>query len=208
MPARAAYDRETIHAILDAGLVAHVAFAVDGQPYVIPTIYARLGERVLFHGSAASRTVRALAAGAPACLTVTLLDGLVLARSAPHHSVNYRSVIVLGQALPVEGSEAHEAALRAFTERIVPGRWGEIRAPTPKELRAVRVLALDLGEASAKLRTGPPLDDEEDYASDVWAGVVPLRTAAGAPAADPRLEEDIPLSPSVAAWIAAHRGSE
>jgi uncharacterized protein len=206
MPARAAYDREAIDAILDGAMVAHLGFAHEGQPYVIPTLHARVGREVYFHGSAASRTIRALSAGAPACLTVTLLDGLVLARSAVHHSVNYRSVVVLGAARPVEGLPERMAALRAFTERLIPGRWQEVRPPTTKELKAIRVLALSLDEASAKVRTGPPVDDEEDYALDTWAGVIPLRTVAGAPLPDPRLDGDIELSSAVSDWAARRVG--
>jgi nitroimidazol reductase NimA-like FMN-containing flavoprotein (pyridoxamine 5'-phosphate oxidase superfamily) len=200
MPARAAYDREAIDAILDEALVAHVGFVQDGQPYVIPTLHARVGDVVYFHGSAASRTIRALAAGAPACLTVTLLDGVVLARSAVHHSVNFRSVVVLGGVSPVEGEDERRQALRMFTERLVPGRWDEVRAPTGKELRAVRVLAMRLDEASAKVRAGPPLDDAEDYALPVWAGVIPLRMTAGEPVADSRLSSDIAPSGAVTGW--------
>jgi nitroimidazol reductase NimA-like FMN-containing flavoprotein (pyridoxamine 5'-phosphate oxidase superfamily) len=204
LPARAAYDRPTIDAILDAALVAHLGFALDGQPYVIPTLHARVGDTVYFHGSAASRTILALTAGARACLTVTLLDGLVLARAALHHSVNYRSVVVLGTPRPIEGPPEREAALHAFTERLLPGRWAEARPPTPRELKAVRVLALDLDEASAKLRTGPPLDDEQDYALDVWAGVIPLRTVAGEPEPDPRLAAGIPPPPSLSGLLARY----
>ncbi len=200
LPARANYERETIHAILDEAMVAHLGFAVDGEPYVIPTLHARVGERVYFHGSSASRTVRALAAGASMCLTATLLDGLVLARSAWHHSVNYRSVLVFGQARAIEEPGEKLAAIEAFTERLVPGRWEEVRPPTAKELKAIQVLSLDLDEASAKLRTGGPVDDEEDYALDVWAGVIPLSTTAGEPVPDARLDEGIPLSPAVRDW--------
>jgi hypothetical protein len=200
MPARGVHDRETIHAILDEAMVAHVGFAVDGQPYVIPTLHARIGEEVYFHGSAASRTIRALAAGAPACLTVTLLDGLVLARSAVHHSVNYRSVVVLGAARPIEDLSERMAAIEAFTERLIPGRWQEARPPTVKELKAISVLALSLEESSAKLRTGPPLDDEEDYALDVWAGVVPLRLSAEQPVPDPRLPVGTAPSEAIGGW--------
>jgi nitroimidazol reductase NimA-like FMN-containing flavoprotein (pyridoxamine 5'-phosphate oxidase superfamily) len=207
MPARADYDRETIDAILDEALVAHVGFAGEGQPYVIPTLHARVGDRVYFHGSSASRTVRTLAAGARVCMTVTLLDGLVLARSAVHHSVNYRSVVVLGQATPIEAPSERMAAIEAFTERLIPGRWGEVRPPTTKELKAIQVFALPLDEASAKVRRGPPLDDEEDYRLDVWAGVIPLETLAGAPAPDSRLAAEIPLSPAAGAWAARHGGS-
>jgi nitroimidazol reductase NimA-like FMN-containing flavoprotein (pyridoxamine 5'-phosphate oxidase superfamily) len=205
MPARAAYDREAIDAILDEAMVAHLGFAHEGQPYAIPTLHARIGEEVYFHGSAASRTIRALRAGAPVCLTVTLLDGLVLARSAVHHSVNYRSVVVLGTARPVEELSERMAALQAFTERIVPGRWAEVRPPTVKELKAIHVLALPLEEASAKVRTGPPLDDEEDYELPAWAGVVPIHTHAGPPLPDPRLAEGVEPSRAVREWTPQRR---
>jgi nitroimidazol reductase NimA-like FMN-containing flavoprotein (pyridoxamine 5'-phosphate oxidase superfamily) len=207
MPARADYEREAIHAILDEALVAHVGFAVDGEPYVIPTLHARVGESVYFHGSSASRTVRALAAGAGMCLTITLLDGLVLARSAVHHSVNYRSVVVLGQATAIVEPSEKMAAIEAFTERLVPGRWDEVRPPTAKELKAIQVLSLPLDEASAKLRTGPPKDDDEDYALDVWAGVIPLETLAATPIPDECLAEHVALSPAASAWRAARDGS-
>ncbi len=164
MPVRADYERETIEAILDEALVAHIGFSMDGQSYVIPTLHARVAKRVYFHGSSASRTIRALAAGTQVCLTVTLLDGLVLARSAVHHSVNYRSVLVFGQAETIEAPAEKMAAIEAFTERLIPGRWDEVRPPTAKELKAIRVLALPLSEASAKVRSGGPMDDEEDYA--------------------------------------------
>jgi nitroimidazol reductase NimA-like FMN-containing flavoprotein (pyridoxamine 5'-phosphate oxidase superfamily) len=206
MPARAAYGRETIEAILDEGLVAHLGFSVDGQPYVVPTLHARVGEQLYFHGSSASRTVRALAEGAQMCLTVTLLDGLVLARSAVHHSVNYRSVVVLGQAQAIEAPKEKMAAIEAFTERLIPGRWDEVRPPTAKELKAIQILALPLSEASAKLRVGPPIDDETDYSLDAWAGVIPLSTTAGKPTPDERLSEDISLSAAARAWV-AHRNS-
>jgi nitroimidazol reductase NimA-like FMN-containing flavoprotein (pyridoxamine 5'-phosphate oxidase superfamily) len=200
MPARASYDREVIDAILDEAMVGHLGFTHEGQPFVIPTLHARVGEEVYFHGSAASRTIRALGAGAPACLTVTLLDGLVLARSAVHHSVNYRSVVVLGSARLVEDLSERIAAVQAFTERLIPGRWQEVRPPTVKELKAIHVLALPLGEASAKIRSGPPLDDEEDYALPAWAGVIPVHTRVGAPVPDPRLAGGIAPSPTVADW--------
>lgn len=206
MPARADYDRATIDSILDEALVAHIGFSVEGQPYVIPTLQARVGDSVYFHGSSASRTVRALATGTPACLTVTLLDGLVLARSAVHHSVNYRSVVVFGQAVPIEAPSEKTAAIEAFTERLIPGRWGEVRPPTAKELKAIQVFALPLDEASAKIRSGPPVDDEEDYALDAWAGVVPLTTVAGAPISDERLAQGISLSPAAREWIARREG--
>jgi len=200
-PARGAYDRETIDAILDEALVAHLGIAIDGQPYVIPTLHARIGDTVYLHGSAGSRTLRALAAGTPACLTVTLLDGLVLARSALHHSVNYRSVVVLGQAVPVTDPHERLAALRTFMERIVPGRFGEVRGPSEADARVTGVLSMSLAEASAKVRTGPPLDDEQDYALDVWAGVIPLRMQAGAPIPDPRLAPDVEPSATIESWL-------
>ncbi len=199
-PARADYERATIDAILDEGLVAHLGFAVDGQPFVIPTLHARVGDTVYIHGSAASRMIRALAAGTPACLTVTLIDGVVLARSAFHHSMNYRSVVVLGEARPV--SDPHElmVVLETFTEKLVPGRWDEVRAPNRKELKATRALAMSLDEASAKVRTGPPVDDDEDLALEVWAGVIGLRLAADPPIADPRLDDAIAASEVVTGW--------
>jgi nitroimidazol reductase NimA-like FMN-containing flavoprotein (pyridoxamine 5'-phosphate oxidase superfamily) len=208
LPARADYERETIEAILDEALVAHLGFVVEGQPYVIPTLHARLGESVYFHGSSASRTIRALAAGTEACLTVTLLDGLVLARSAVHHSVNYRSVVVLGRAEAIVDPTQKMAAIEAFTERLIPGRWQEVRPPTAKELKAIQVLSLPLGEASAKLRTGGPVDDEQDYALDTWAGVIPLETRARAPLADERLEPGIPPSPAVLEWSVGARRAQ
>jgi nitroimidazol reductase NimA-like FMN-containing flavoprotein (pyridoxamine 5'-phosphate oxidase superfamily) len=200
MPARGCYDREVIDAILDEAMVAHLGCAHEGQPFVIPTLHARVGDEVYFHGSAASRTIRALRAGAPACLTVTLLDGVVLARSAVHHSVNYRSVVVLGTARPVEDLDGRMQAVQAFTERLIPGRWQEVRPPTVKELKAIHVLVLSLDEASAKIRTGPPVDDEEDYELPAWAGVIPLHTSAGAPVPDPLLVSGVTPSPAVANW--------
>ena len=200
VPARADYRRETIDAILDEALVAHLGFALDGQPYVIPTLHARVGDVVYVHGSAASRAIRALTGGIPACLTVTLLDGLVLARSAFHHSMNYRSVVVLGEARPVEGPEERLVALEAFTERLVPGRWDEVRPPSTQELKGTRVLALGLDEASAKVRSGPPVDDDEDYALDVWAGVIPLALQRGPLTPDPRLTPGVEPSQAVRRW--------
>lgn len=206
MPARAEYERETIEAILDEALVAHLGFAVDGEPLVIPTLHARVDDSVYFHGSSAGRTVRALAAGAQMCLTVTLLDGLVLARSAVHHSVNYRSVVILGQATAIVEPGEKMVAIEAFTERLIPGRWDEVRPPTAKELKAIQVLSLPFTEASAKLRTGPPNDDEADYAMETWAGTIPLGLVAGAPIPDARLAEGIPLSPAAAAWRDGREG--
>lgn len=203
VPQRGVYDRATIDAILDESLISHVGFAIDGQPFVIPMLHARVGERVYLHGSTASRLVRKLAAGVPACLTTTLVDGLVLARSAYHHSMNYRSVVVLGDATLVEGPDERAAALEAFTEKLIPGRWDEVRPPSPQELKATRVMAIDLREASAKVRTGDPGDDEEDYALDVWAGVVPLALRAGPLVPDTRLADGIAPSAAVAGWATA-----
>lgn len=207
VPQRGLYDRATIDAILDDSLVAHVGFSVEEQPYVIPMLVARVGDRVYLHGSTASRMVRKLAAGVPACLTTTLVDGIVLARSAYHHSMNYRSVVVLGTATLVEGADERAAALEAFTEKLLPGRWDEVRPPSPQEVKGTRVLAMELSEASAKVRDGGPVDDEEDYALDVWAGVVPLALRAGAPEPDARLRAGIEPSPAVTGW-AAERGGD
>jgi nitroimidazol reductase NimA-like FMN-containing flavoprotein (pyridoxamine 5'-phosphate oxidase superfamily) len=199
-PARADYERATIDAILDEALVAHLGFVIDGQPYVIPTLHARVGDDVYVHGAASSRMATMLGAGIPACLTVTLVDGLVLARSAFHHSMNYRSAVVLGRARYVEGPEERAAALAAFTERLIPGRWAEVRPPRRQELKGTRVLALSLTEASAKVRTGDPVDDEDDYALDVWAGVLPLTVEPGAPVPDARLRDGIAPSAAVTRW--------
>lgn len=200
VPVRADYERATIDAILDEALIAHVGFAVEGQPYVIPTLVARVGDTVYLHGSAASRLIRTLGGGTPACLTATLIDGIVLARSAFHHSMNYRSVVVLGEARLVSDPDETLHALEAFTEGIVPGRWDEVRAPSPKELKATRVLAMTLDEASAKVRTGPPGDDDEDYALDMWAGVIPMKLTAQTPVDDPRLAPGIVPSATVRCW--------
>lgn len=201
LPDRAAYDDDTIAAILDAGVVAHLGFVVDDQPYVIPTLHARVGTSIYVHGSSVSRAVRALGAGAPACLTVTHLDGFVLARSAFHHSVNYRSVVVLGRAVEVTDPAEKMAALEALMERVTPGRWAEVRPPDARELKATAVLRIDLGEASAKLRTGDPHDDAGDLASSAWAGVIPIRMVAGPPVAAPDLAPGIAPSAAVSALL-------
>ena len=197
LPQRGVFDRETIYRILDKAFVCHVGFTVDEQPFVIPTAYARVGEQLVLHGSQASRMMRALAWGVEVCVTVTLVDGLVLARSAFHHSINYRSVVIFGKAQVVRDEDEKLAALRAFTEHIVPDRWQDVRPPTDKELKATTVLSLPLQEASAKVRTGNPIDDEEDYALDIWAGVIPVRLTAGEPVADNRLRDGIPIPPHV-----------
>ena len=196
---RGGYDRELIHAILDAALLVHVGIVQDGQPIVIPTLHARCGEVVYLHGSAASRTLRTIASGAPVCLTASLLDGLVLARAAMHHSANYRSVVLLGRGRPVTDPDERMVALKATVERAGPGRWSEVRPPSENELKATAVVALPIEEASAKVRTGPPVDDEEDLAADTWAGVIPMSLQAGAPQPDPLLRAGIPLPGSVAA---------
>lgn len=193
LPARGAYDRETIYSILDDAFICHIGFVVDGQPYVIPTGYARIDDYLYIHGSSASRMLRTLSEGVDVCVTVTLVDGLVLARSAFHHSINFRSVVVLGTAELVEDREEKERALEAFTEHIIPGRWPEIRWPNDLELKATSVLKLPIEEASAKIRTGDPKDDEEDYAMNVWAGVLPLKKAVGMPIRDAKLSENIPV---------------
>ncbi|WP_017315891.1 pyridoxamine 5'-phosphate oxidase family protein [Mastigocladopsis repens] len=179
--------------ILDEGLICHVGFIVDNQPFVIPTAYGRVEDRLYIHGSPASRMLRSLLTGIEVCLTVTLLDGLVLARSAFHHSMNYRSVVIFGTATLVQDAGEKLEALRAFTEHIVPERWAEVRSPNRQELQATLVLSLPITEASAKVRTGPPLDDEEDYSLPVWAGVLPLQVVAGEAVADPRLNTGISL---------------
>lgn len=191
LPKRGVYDRELVYRILDEGFICHVSFAVDGQPFVIPTGYARVGDQLYIHGSQVSRMLRTLSGGIDACVAVTLIDGLVLARSAFHHSVNYRSVVIFGRAAIVEEREAKLAALFAFSEHVIPGRWDDVREPTEQELKATTVLALRLEEVSAKVRTGPPIDDEADYALKIWAGVLPLQLVAGAPIKDPRLPEGI-----------------
>ena len=191
LPKRGVYDRELVCQILDEGFICHVGFAVEGQPFVIPTGYVRVDEQLLIHGSQLSRMLRTVSSGIDVCVTVTLVDGLVLARSAFHHSINYRSVVVFGRARIVEDKTAKLAALFAFSEQVIPGRWNDVREPTEQELKATTVLSLPLAEVSAKVRTGPPLDDEEDYALNVWAGVLPLKIAAGAPVPDPRLPERV-----------------
>lgn len=205
IPKRADYDRATTHAILDAGLVCHVGFAIEGQPFVTPTAYGRSGDVLYLHGSPASRMLRNLQHGISVCVTVTLLDGLVMARSAFHHSMNYRSVVLFGQATVVEGEAEKRSALRAFTEHVVPGRWAEVRPPSDAELAGTLVLALPIAEASAKVRTGPPVDDPEDYALPVWAGVVPLAMLPRSPVSGPRLVDNVAVSSSVLRYLNGDR---
>jgi uncharacterized protein len=201
VPKRGFHDRETIDSILDEALLCHLGFVHEGRPAVIPTLHARIGDEVFIHGSAASRMIRALAGGIEACLTVTLIDGLVLARSAFHHSVNYRSVVLYGTATPVTEPEDKERALEAFTEKLVPGRWADVRWPTRKELKGTAALALPIAEGSAKVRTGPPIDEDEDYALDAWAGVVPIRTEMLDPIPDPQLRDGIATPDHVRALV-------
>jgi len=193
LPKRATYDKEQVHGILDQGYICHVGFVVDGQPFVIPTGYARFGDQLYIHGSAASRMLRSAGEGVDVCVTVTLVDGFVLARSVFHHSMNYRSVVALGKARLVTDPEEKRAALRCFTNHIVEGRWEEARQPTDQELKATSVLALPLEEVSAKVRTGPPVDDEEDYSMAIWAGVVPVHAQLGVPVADDRMLPGVPV---------------
>ena len=193
LPARGVYDRELVYQILDEGFICHVGFAVGGQPFVIPTGYARAEDRLFIHGSQASRMLRTLKTGIDVCVTITLLDGLVLARSAFHHSMNYRSVVVFGRASIIDDPEEKLRALRAFSEHVIPGRWDDVRGPNEDELKATIVLSLPLDEVSAKVRTGPPLDEIEDYELPVWAGLIPLRLTGGAPIADPRMKEGVEL---------------
>jgi nitroimidazol reductase NimA-like FMN-containing flavoprotein (pyridoxamine 5'-phosphate oxidase superfamily) len=205
VPARGAYDRDTVNAILDETLVSHVGFVHDDHPIVIPTLHARLGDRLYLHGSAASRMLKTLEQGVSVCATATLVDGLVLARSAFHHSVNYRSAVVLGRAEPVAPEAERLEALELFTEKLVPGRWPEVRPPSLKELKATKVLVLPLDEASAKVRTGPPVDDEPDYELPTWAGVLPTPTVTAEPEPDPRLDPAIEVPAHVADWRARGR---
>ena len=200
MPKRGNFERETIYRILDEAFICHIGFVVDRQPFVIPTAYGRIGDNLLIHGSAASRMMRALSGEIELCFSVTLIDGLVLARSAFHHSMNYRSVVIFGKAKIITDETEKLSALKAFTEHIVPNRWTEVRPPTANELKATTVLSLSLQEASAKIRTGDPKDDEADYQSDIWAGVIPLRLTADKPINDAKLKNGVELPPSVSGY--------
>jgi uncharacterized protein len=191
LPNRGHYDRATIDAILDQGIICHLGFIHAGSPFVIPTLYARSGDTVLFHGSAASRALETAKGSLPVCLTVTLLDGLVLARSAFHHSANYRSVVLLGNARELRDEAEKLRALETISEHLIPGRWADVRRPSKKELLATSVLRVPIDEASAKIREGGPLDEDEDYALDVWAGVIPLELHALEPVADERLRDAV-----------------
>ena len=198
---RGAYDRDLIHSILDEALICHVGFVVDGQPFVIPTIHARIGDRLYIHGSAGSRMLKVLKQGSPVCVTATLIDGLVLARSAFHHSMNYRSVLVFGQATEVVEPEEKRRAFDAIVNHVCPGRAAEVRPPDERETQATTLLTLPIQEASAKVRSGPPVDAEEDYALPLWAGVVPLKLQPQAAIADTRVRQGTPISDSVATYV-------
>ena len=199
-PGRASYDRDLVHSILDEALACHVGFVQDGQPYVIPTIHAREGQTLFFHGAVGNRTLRALGQGTPCCVTATLVDGLVLARAALHHSLNYRSVMVLGTASEVTDPEEKRRALRAVIEHIAPGRSEEIRGPDDTELHSTKVLSMPVEEASAKVRTGPPVDEEDDLELPHWAGVLPLTSGTGEPVPAPDLTRDPPVPGHVTGW--------
>ncbi|BAB76436.1 pyridoxamine 5'-phosphate oxidase family protein [Anabaena sp. FACHB-709] len=207
VPKRANYESETIYQILDEGLVCQVGFVVDGQPVVIPTAYGRIGDTLYIHGSPASRMLKTLQQGLDVCVTVTLIDGLVLARSAFHHSMNYRSVVVFGKATLVEDAEQKLAALKAFTEHVILGRWEEVRSPNRHELAGTIVLSLPLTEASAKVRTGEPIDDEADYQIPVWAGQIPLKLTAATPINDSRLDSSIELPVYVNNYTRPQKGA-
>jgi nitroimidazol reductase NimA-like FMN-containing flavoprotein (pyridoxamine 5'-phosphate oxidase superfamily) len=200
LPKRGVYDKAAVYAILDEGFICHAAFTVDGSPVVIPTGYGRDGEQLYLHGSAANRMLKTMAAGVEVCVAVTLVDGLVLARSAFHHSINYRSVVVFGTAHPITDPTEKMEALRCISDHITPGRWSEVRPPTEQELKATAVLALPLEEVSAKVRTGPPIDDEADYSLPIWAGVLPLSLTPKASIQDERNVEGVPVSQSVLNW--------
>jgi nitroimidazol reductase NimA-like FMN-containing flavoprotein (pyridoxamine 5'-phosphate oxidase superfamily) len=206
VPERGVYDKETIYGIVDDALICHVGFVQEGQPFVIPTMHARRDDEILLHGATTSRLIRHVQAGHEVCVTMTHLDGIVLARSVFSHSLNYRSAVLFGRGYLVEGDEATMAALEQFTERLMPGRWADARSPNRKELKATAVVAIPIEMASAKVRSGPPGDDEEDYALPVWAGVLPVVQEVGAPEADGRLAEEIALPDYLVKYL-AERGS-
>ncbi len=208
LPKRAAYDRDAIYSILDTALVCHVGFAIDGQPYVIPTLHVRIDDRLYIHGSAASRMLGAAADGTPLAITVTHIDGVVLARSAFHHSVNYRSAVILGIAKLVADPAEKLVVMKGLVDHVAPGRWNHIRHPNQKELAVTSVLSIPIMEASAKLRSGDPLDDEADYALPIWAGQIPFATRALAPVADARLDASTPIPVHVSEYrLPANRGA-
>ena len=201
LPQRGSFDRETVYRIIDTALFCHVGFVHNDAPFVVPTLHVRIGARLYVHGSAASRMLRTAAGGVPLCVTVTHVDGLVLARSAFHHSINYRSAVILGVAQEVTDPDAKLRVLHALVEHVVPGRWQDARPPHPKELAATSVLSLPITEASAKIRTGGPSEEAEDYALPIWAGVIPLKMVTGAPVADERLMGGVELPQYVANYL-------
>ena len=203
VPDRGKYDKETIYSIVDDALVCHVAFVQDGRPFVIPTLHARRDDEILLHGATTSRLIRHVAAGNELCLAITHVDGIVLARSVFHHSINYRAAVLFGCGYLVEGDKKNMAALQQFTERLLPGRWSDARQPNQKELKATSVVAIPIESASAKIRTGPPVDDEEDYMLPVWAGILPLVQSFGIPEADGRLADDIIVPEYLARYVAS-----
>jgi hypothetical protein len=205
LPKRGHYDRATLHGVLDAGFICHVGYVIDGQPYVTPTAYWRDGDQVYWHGSSASRMLRAQSAGIPVCVTVTHLDGLVVARSGFHHSINYRSAMLFGKAEKVEDKAEKEAAMAAFVDRVYPGRWQTLRPVNNQEMKATTILRMAIDEASAKIRTGPPVDDDEDYSLPIWAGVIDLHTMVGKISSDPRLKAGVPVPEDIRPYAAGGR---
>jgi uncharacterized protein len=199
-PDRGSYDRDLIYGILDQAFVCTVGFVVDGLPFVVPTNYVRVGDKLFLHGSTASRLMRSLSSGAPFCLSVTLLDGIVFSPTATGHSVNYRSVVVMGKAEVIESAEAKLAAMRDFVEYVLRGRWATVRPPSEQELKGTMVLAVPLVEASAKVRTGFAVDDDKEYAGPAWTGVLPFKWTPGEPLPDPRGKRDIPVPPNIARY--------
>ena len=195
---RGSYDKDAVFAVIDATPISHVGYVIDGQPYVTPTLVWREGERLYWHGSSASRMLRTVKTGIPVCVTATLFDGWVMARSGFHHSANYRCAMAYGTARALEKADEKDAALKVMMDGLFPGRWEEIRPSTSQELKATTVVTMEIEQASAKVRTGPPVDDDEDYALPVWAGVIPASTAYGAPVDDPKLTPGIGFPESLA----------
>lgn len=193
IPDRGHYDKKTVYGIVDEALICHVGMSINGRPVVIPTIHARQGDNILLHGATTSRMLKHVASGAELCITITHLDGLVLARSVFHHSMNYRSAVLFGKGQLIENPDEKMEALRIFTEKLIPGRWDDARIPAPKEAKATHIVTIPIDTASAKVRVGPPGDDDEDYALDVWAGVLPMRTTFGGLTPDPQLKDGVEL---------------
>jgi len=205
LPKRGHYDKETIYHLIDQAIMCYVAFVQDGQPFIIPTLHARQGDNILLHGSRASRMMRHLEAGNSVCINITMVDGLVLARAVFHHSMNYRSVVLFGKGQLVPDEEKM-AGLELFTERIMPGRWDDARQPNKQELKATTIISIPIESASAKVRVGPPGDDDEDYDLPIWAGVVPITQQVGTPQPDPLLRDGVPLPDYIADYVKEHGG--